>query len=161
MRNYARVQAAREAGLVVFVVGGVRYAVRIEKVREIVAPLELTQLPDMPFGVAGVCDHRDEVVVVVDLRALFGLPRVDRPAKNKWVIADTGGRAVGLIADDVVGVVHVESGSFRGAPELGGARARVITSVASHDEQLLFVMDTSHFQSFAERAPIPPLGESP
>lgn len=159
MRSSPRAHATNETSLVVFTVGTVHYAVRIEDVREIVAPLDLTTLPHMPEGIAGVCDHRDEVVPVIDLRAVFGLPRSDRPKRIKWVIVDAGSRAIGLIADEVSGVVHVDSGGFRSPPDLGGAKTRAISSVTNHEDTLLFVMDVVQLGRIAERASIPAPGE--
>jgi purine-binding chemotaxis protein CheW len=154
--------AAHERSLVVFTVGTVRYATRIEEVREIIAPIDLTVLPHMPAGVAGVCDHREEVVPIVDLRAVFGLGKNDRPKKTKWVIVDAVGCAVGLAVDDVTGVVRVDSGGFRSPPDLGGgARARSISSVTTHDGQMLFLIDVSQFEKLArgvDRPTIPPAG---
>ena len=60
--------------LVGFVVGDVAYAVPIAQVQEIVAPLGLTELPHAPAAVAGVADHRGQVIPIVDLRARFKLP---------------------------------------------------------------------------------------
>jgi purine-binding chemotaxis protein CheW len=159
MRSSPRAHAANETSLVVFTVGTVHYAVPIEDVREVVAPLDLTTLPHMPEGIAGVCDHRDEVVPVIDLRAVFGLPRADRPKRTKWVIVGAGSRVIGLVADDVSGVVHVDSGGFRSPPDLGGAKARAISSVTTHDDTLLFVMDVSQLGLIADRASIPAPGE--
>jgi purine-binding chemotaxis protein CheW len=52
--------------LVGFVVGDVAYAVPIAAVQEIVAPLPLTELPHSPDVVAGVADHRGQVMPIVD-----------------------------------------------------------------------------------------------
>jgi purine-binding chemotaxis protein CheW len=155
MRDQLNAHAAHETSLVTFSVGTVRYAVPIEQVREIVAPMDLTVLPRMPDGIAGVCNHREEVVAIVDLRAVFGLPKSDRPKRIKWVIVDAGGSAIGLIADDVAGVLHVDGESFRGPPDLGGAGARAISSVTTHDGQMLFVIDVSRFKAIADRASMP------
>jgi purine-binding chemotaxis protein CheW len=162
MPNHDGGDAARETSLVVFTVGTVRYAVSIDEVREILAPLDLTALPHMPPGVAGVCDHREEVVPIVDLRAVFGLGKSDYPKKTKWVVVDVSGRAVGLVVDDVDGVVHVNSGAFRSPPDIGGgARARSISSVTTHEGQMLFVIDVSQFEKLmtaVDRSTIPPVG---
>ncbi len=67
----------RMKNLVGFLVGDVRYAVDILKVREIINPLDIVELPQSPSSVVGVADHRGEVVPIVDLRARFGLPSAE------------------------------------------------------------------------------------
>jgi len=161
MHSDPRAEAAEQTGLVVFVVGTAWYAVRIDEVREIVVPMPITALPHRPEGIAGVCDHRGEVVPIIDLRAVFGLGPADRPKKVKWVLVEVAGRTVGLVADDVFGVVRVGSGDLRRPPELApGPLTRAISKVAAHDGKLLFVLDVSHFDQIAARASVLPRGET-
>src|ERR1700760_1011361 len=90
--------------LVGFVVGEVHYAIDISRVREIVNPLEITHLPHMPYEVAGVADHRGDVVPVIDLRARFGLPAIEPTRQTKWILVDIGDRTLGLMVDGVTEV---------------------------------------------------------
>jgi purine-binding chemotaxis protein CheW len=141
-----------ERSLVGFVVGDVTYAVEIASVREIVAPLAITALPHTPPAVAGVADHRGEVVPVVDLRTRFGLgPRSWGDRRVKWILVDVGGRTVGLVVDGVTEVFGASLGELRPAPELGGGEdARGIASVTTHAAQLVFVLDVTRFKSLTD-----------
>jgi purine-binding chemotaxis protein CheW len=132
--------------LVGFVVGDVNYAVDIGKVREIVNPLPLTTLPYTPAEVAGVADHRGDVVPVIDLRVRFGLaPGADGRGK-KWILVTLGSRIVGLVVDAVTEVFGAHNDEIRPTPEVGGNRdIRGINGVAKHDGKLIFVLDTMRF----------------
>jgi purine-binding chemotaxis protein CheW len=150
--NAKRVRQATLHSLVAFTVGTVRYALEIARVREIVTPLPLTVLPHTPEGLAGVADHRSEVVPVVDLRARFGLePVADRSKKTKWILVQVAGRAVGLVVDDVLGVLRVGEADLRPPPDLGGGdRVRGISYVTTVDGVLVFVLDVTIFEKLAE-----------
>jgi purine-binding chemotaxis protein CheW len=150
--NVKRARAAAQKSLVAFVVGDVRYAIDIAQVREIVTPLPLTLLPHTPGGLAGVADHRAEVVPIIDLRARFGLELRSEPSKKvKWILVEVARRTVGMIVDDVLGVLRVPTGEFRPPPELGGGeQARGIASVTTHDGDLVFVLDMGRFEKLAE-----------
>jgi purine-binding chemotaxis protein CheW len=150
--NAKRTRTAAQRSLVAFVVGDVRYAIDIAQVREIVTPLPLTLLPHTPGGLAGVADHRSEVVPIIDLRARFALAaRFEPNKKEKWILVDVVERTVGLIVDDVIGVLRVPSGEFRPPPELGGGeQARGIASVTTHEGEMVFVLDLSRFERLAE-----------
>jgi purine-binding chemotaxis protein CheW len=150
--NSKRARSAQQRSLVAFVVGDVRYAIDIAHVREIVTPLPLTLLPHTPGGLAGVADHRAEVVPIVDLRARFALPqRTEASKKIKWILVDVAKRTVGLIVDDVLDVLPVPVGDFRPAPELGGGeQARGIANVVTHEGELVFVLDLARFEKLAE-----------
>jgi purine-binding chemotaxis protein CheW len=149
--------SAKRAGegaysFVAFTVGAVRYALDIAHVREIVTPLTLTKLPHTPGGLAGVADHRSEVVAIINLRARFNLPDAVEPnRKAKWILVTVSGKTVGLVVDDVLGVLRVSVGEFRPPPELGGGdQARGISNVTTYDGQLVFVLDLSKFEKLAE-----------
>jgi purine-binding chemotaxis protein CheW len=150
--NAKRARQAGQHSLVAFVVGSVRYALEIDCVREIVTPLPLTLLPHTPDGLAGVADHRAEVVPIVDLRVRFGLGTgATRNRKTKWILVMVAGHTVGLVVDDVLGVLRVPETDLRPAPELGGGeRARGILFVTTVDGELVFVLDTIAFEKLAE-----------
>ncbi|HEY4157483.1 MAG TPA: chemotaxis protein CheW [Polyangiaceae bacterium] len=147
-------RADAQKSLVGFVVGDIAYAVPIAHVREIVNPIPLSQLPHAPAAVAGVADHRGEVVPIVDLRIRFGLPPTRDARKCKWILIEVEGRGVGLIVDRVTGVFGKTGGDIRAAPTLGaGDDVRGISGVTTHDGMLTFVLDTAEFEVLTRPVP--------
>ncbi|MEB2312283.1 MAG: chemotaxis protein CheW [Sorangiineae bacterium] len=141
-------RADSQKTLVGFVVGAVAYAVPIDAVREVVNPLELTALPHAAPAVAGVADHRGEVVPIVDLRRRFGLAERSELGRSKWILVDVGGRTVGLAVDAVTEVFGTSGEGLRPPPSLGaGDERRGIIGVTTHDERLTFVLDVARFES--------------
>jgi purine-binding chemotaxis protein CheW len=141
--------AVPERQLVLFSVGSVVYGLPIDRVREVVNPLPVVELPHAPRAVIGVTDHRGEVVPVLDLRTRFHLAAVDDAEglrRIKWIILDVtegrvaelqragggvtplsaaegaSGRATRLIAVvvDVVHNVFMTREALRPPPPLGG-----------------------------------------
>jgi len=145
MATQHRHRPDRQRGFVGFVVGEVAYAVPIGNVREIVNPAPLTELPYAPPSVAGVLDHRGEVVPIVDLRARFGLSPSPASRRTKWILIEVEARSVGLIVDRVTGVFGV-SGELRSPPTLGlGDETRGIVGVAPLAGGMVFVLDVGRF----------------
>jgi len=135
-----------QKSLVGFVVGEVFYAIDIGVVREIVNPLPVTPLPHTPPEVAGVADHRGEVVPVIDLRVRFGLPACDATRSTKWILVDGGSCPIGLVVDAVTEVFGTGSSELRPTPDVGGSKgARGFAGVTSHNGALTFVLDTDKF----------------
>lgn len=138
--------------LVSFLVGEVRYAVEIDKVREIVNPLPVVALPHAPDEVVGVADHRGDVLPVVDLRVRFGLERVENTRRTKWIIVRVPGRAssVALVVDAVTDVFGAGRNDKRNVPDLiAGAERRGISNVYTYEGSLVFVVDTGVVTSAA------------
>jgi purine-binding chemotaxis protein CheW len=138
------------------VVGEVAYAVPISFVKEIINPSTLTELPHAPPSVAGVADHRGEVVPIIDLRTRFGLPRTVDPRRQKWILVDVQHKTVGLSVDRVTDVFGTGGVDLRPPPALGGGDdVRGIAGVTSHDGALTFVLDVSQFELLTK-----PLGQA-
>jgi purine-binding chemotaxis protein CheW len=149
--------------LVSFLVGDVRYAVEISRVREIVNPLPTVTLPHAPPEVVGVADHRGVVLPVVDLRVRFGLENVDVTRRTKWIIVRLAEQvgAVALVVDAVTEVFGAGSEDQRSVPEIGtGGKRRGISSVYAYLGGLVFVVDTGIVTSAARELDpktLPPL----
>lgn len=166
-----RVDGTPERQLVLFGVGTVVYGLPIERVREVVNPLEIIPLPHAPPSVVGVTDHRGEVVPVLDLRARFGLPPsddADARRRRKWIMVDVGDaqtpRPIAAVVDTVLNV-HLAREPIRPAPPLGGGEdTRGIVGVlgrkaapgadkskeASGESGLIFVLDLARLRALIE-----------
>jgi purine-binding chemotaxis protein CheW len=141
--------------LVGFMVGDVRYAVPIGDVQEIITPTLLTELPHAPEAVAGVADHRGQVIPILDLRVRFGLARLRDHHRSKWILVRLDGKTMGLAVDRVTDVFGTGGVDVRPAPSLGGGEdQRGILGVTSHEGQLVFVLDVSRFQALVVDLPM-------
>ncbi|MFI5299477.1 MAG: chemotaxis protein CheW [Polyangiales bacterium] len=114
-----------ERQLVLFRVAGVTYGLSIEHVREVVNPLPIIALPHAPAAIVGVCDHRGDVVPVIDLRARFALPALteaDALRRVKWILFDAGSAAPPSLAsggDSRPSSLVPARGGPRSSPHLG------------------------------------------
>src|SRR6185369_4615914 len=143
-----------QKSLVGFVVGDIAYAVPIASVREILNPAPLAELPHAPAAVAGVADHRGEIVPVIDLRMRFGLPVSGDPRKSKWILIEVEGRGVGLAVDRVTEVFGKGSSEIKPPPMFGtGDDLRGISGVTTHDGTLTFVLEVGQFDVLTRNIP--------
>ncbi len=140
--------------LVGFVVGDVAYAVPISHVQEIVAPLDLTELPHAPPAIAGVADHRGQVIPIVDLRARFRLPPLPDRRRAQWILVRGAERTFGLAVDRVSDVFGTGGVEIRPAPALGGGEeTRGIVGVTSYEGALVFVLDVERLHALVSSIP--------
>lgn len=151
--------------MVGFSLAGGKYAVAIEEVREIMHPTPLTNLPKAPRTVAGVVDHRGEVIVVVDLRTHFDLREPPRPSREKWILLRRS--PVALVVDNVTDVFGSALVDYRPAPPVRGELQRGILGVITRDsnavsdeQTLVFVVDARTFEELSEslRVSVQPTG---
>lgn len=117
--------------LLVFQIGGDRYALEASAVNEILPLVEIRPIPRAPEGIAGVFDYRGSPVPAIDLSALTLGRRAERTLSTRLVIVDypdSAGerRPLGVIAEKATQTIRrepedfVESGvTSAGAPYLG------------------------------------------
>lgn len=139
-----------QRSLVGFMLDQGAYAIPINHVREIINPVPLTSLPRAPEAVAGVVDHRGEVIVVLDLRSHFRLRETPRPAREKWILTRSADVVVGLVVDHVTEVFGTQGEQLKPAPRVRGEDLRGFLGVFSHDGKLTFVLDVKHFEEVAQ-----------
>lgn len=137
-----------------FRVGEVRYAIDIQRVREIIKPLPTVPLPHVPHSVTGVIHHRGDVVPIIDLRLRFDLKASDHRGV-RWVIVKRGKRYVGLVVDGVEEVFGAEAPDQREVPKIGaGEQARGIRAVYAHARGLVFEVDLDLLTRAAEEVDV-------
>jgi len=103
--------------LLLFRAGGVRFALDVAYVREIVPPREATPVPFVPDTVAGIVNHRGAVFTLVRFARLAGLGADEA---GGIVLLRLPDMAVGLIVGEIEGIELVPgrlvAGGFPGAP---------------------------------------------
>ena len=97
--------ASHEA--VVVSLGGGRYGIPMDAVDEVGRPPAVTRVPGLPAWLAGVANWRGRVLAVVDLRPLLAAPQNPLPRTGRLVVCSLAGVTIGLITEEVEGVVTV------------------------------------------------------
>jgi purine-binding chemotaxis protein CheW len=143
--------AVREEYLT-FLLGGEEYALAIERVREVMKPPPITEVPRAPPHVLGVVTVRGEVVAVFDPRRRLGLPgAAPAEGQGRIVIVDAGEGPCGLLVDAVASVVRLRPGSIEPCPQgIGGASAECLAGIGREADRLFTVLDLG---AFLRRAP--------
>ncbi len=119
------------------------YGIPVERVREVIETPPVTRVPLAPDAVAGVASVRGDIIPVVDLGVRLRGTRT--AAARRLVTVDWGedrGR-VGLLADDVVGMLQVSSPeAVEAVPAdiAGGLPEGVASGVYSPTEARLIVI---------------------
>ncbi len=137
------------ARVLVFRVGGERFAVSLPAVAEVIESPELQRMPDAPEHVRGVATLRGELLSVYDPLALLGAsgggaPSVDagEPAGGgaTLVFSRAGGHRVGLAVDDVYDTITIAESELRGVPGSDGSDGALVGLVLRGSE-LIGVLD--------------------
>lgn len=125
--------------LLVFALDGARYALPVERVREIVRHRPITPLPRLPVEVLGVISLRGQVIQVIDPRPRLALPAASPGSTSRIVVAHDGeGRVAGILVDSVDEVVTVADEEMRDA---FGGPASAVEGLYRHRDRFVSVVD--------------------
>lgn len=108
-------EATEELQLVSFEVARQEYAIPVADVQEIVQmPDRVMQIPHSPPSLLGVMTLRQQLLPLVSLRRLFGLPDPTPDTPGRVVVLTTRDGGIGMVTDNVREVLrvpktHVES----------------------------------------------------
>lgn len=110
--------ATGDLELLAFRVAEQEYSVDIMSVREIRGWTRATSLPHAPDYVRGVINLRGSVLPVVDLAIRLGIEAGDPTERSVIIVADVGGRAIGLRVDAVSDILSIPASDLQTPPEL-------------------------------------------
>lgn len=111
-----------EIQLVTFSLGSEQYAVEVLKVKEIILPIDTFPVPGMPEHVKGVINLRGEIVPILEIHTLLGVPErevEDKDRKHRIIILDTADGGIGFEVDGVTEVIRIKADSVKPSPDVG------------------------------------------
>jgi purine-binding chemotaxis protein CheW len=116
---------AEIAEVIVFRLGGQRYAIVAREALESIAISEITALPGVPDFYRGLISHRGTIYPLLDIRPLIGEPFEggEPPARAMLFLSDAA--AVAIVADAVDGFVQIDTATIVSAAVAGGGEAAV------------------------------------
>jgi purine-binding chemotaxis protein CheW len=126
---------------VTFRVGTADYVLPAAQVLHLESYEHATRVPGAPGYVAGIVQVRGRVVPVVDVRARFGLPPIERTLDHRIIIVQIGSRVAGLLVDSAREVLQLDPASFEKPPEMIGQSAGFITAIAMAAKRLFLLID--------------------
>jgi purine-binding chemotaxis protein CheW len=129
---------------VVFSVGSTEYAVPILTVSEVVRPLKITPVPNVPEWVIGVANLRGDIISVVDLRVFFGQAAPESLPSNRMLVVHSPNEEVttGLIVDRASGIFDLPHEQIRSpSAPIDDKVSPFMQGVSEVNDRLLVVLD--------------------
>jgi purine-binding chemotaxis protein CheW len=114
----------------------------ISFVQEINRNQDLTRVPLGHPCVRGVMNLRGEVVTMLDLRTLMGLPKGTTTSRNRNLVIKCEGETFGLWVDGVADILTIDSQNITPPPSnLSIGEARLIRGVYQAEHSLVMLVE--------------------
>ena len=128
-----------------FVLGSMKYAIELPKIREILTyPEIVTTLPNTVGWVKGLINLRGEVVPILDLRIRFNTGEVEYNDNTAVIAVITEDkRMIGIVVDKVDDVQRIDTTSLASVSEMGSAIPSKYLKgfVRLNNNEMLVIMD--------------------
>jgi len=99
-----------------FFVDGLLFGVEVLQVQEIMSEYKVGPVPLAPESVAGLVNHRGQIVTAIDMRKRLDLSACTIPP-SKMLVVRCNDETFALLVDKIGDVVSVSSDDFEAAPE--------------------------------------------
>lgn len=139
--------------IVSFCLASEEYGVDIAQVQEIIRMVEITYVPRAPRFMEGVINLRGQLIPIIDLRARFGMARVEATKNTRIIVSEIGNKRVGMVVDSVSEVLTLPIEHVEQAPDLlTAAGTEYIQGVGKVGDRLVVLLDLTMVVTGQERA---------
>ena len=118
------------------------YAIPVDQVHYILCPKSVIPIPDAPFYVKGVINHRGKVVPISDLRMMLRFPSHSK-GRTIVVILEEDGVRNGIVVDKVLEVVAISTDQIEDAPKWNDEE-RLVHRIAHHNGKACLILELRH-----------------
>ncbi len=130
--------------LLAFKLSNEEYVLDINRIKEIIRPVEITKVPRVPSYIKGIISLRGVIVPVYNLKSRLGLSEADAPddSQSRILIVNFDEEFVGITVDSVTGVLKINEDIIEPTPQIiKGADAEYLKGVARTNNRLLILLN--------------------
>ena len=125
-----------------FFVDEEQYGLNISNVKEIIASMNITNVPKTPDYIKGVINLRGAVIPVIDVRLKFGLEEKAHDVNTAIIINVIDSVSIGFIVDRVEDVLSINQNQLTESPRFGtNVDTSFIENVAEVDENVIMILN--------------------
>ncbi len=127
---------------VVFKIENEDLALDVSKVKEIINPIEIARVPNVPDFVEGLINMRGSVHAVVNLRKRFHVEGKKFDDHTKIILINRQEQLVGIVVDAVTEIIKVEEGEIDKVPDvISKVDAEMIQGVIKKGKRMVILLD--------------------
>ncbi|MFH1776567.1 MAG: chemotaxis protein CheW [Candidatus Omnitrophota bacterium] len=130
--------------IVVFSVDSKEYAIDIRHVREVIRLKNVVPVPDAPAFVEGIITREGKVITLVNMQKKLGIGPGNTHRQDRIIVTQSNGHLIGIVVDNVIEVLSVESADVIMPEELLKDAAYLI-GIAKIDQKLILIADVEKF----------------
>ncbi|MER2170138.1 two-component system, chemotaxis family, response regulator CheV [Paenisporosarcina quisquiliarum] len=129
-----------ELEIVEFQVGQNKFGINVIKVKEIIQPIEITFIPHSHPHVEGIVQLRGEVLPVVSMNRVLGIPVQNKSDQEKFIVAEFNKQRVVFHVDNVTQIHRISWDQIEKPSDIyQGGSSHVIGVIKRLEEMILLI----------------------
>lgn len=130
-----------ELEIVEFEVGTNKFGINVIKVKEIIQPMPVTFIPHAHHFVEGIIQLRGEVLPVVDMKKVLGLPNNESSEQHKYIVAEFNKQRVVFHVDNVSMIHRISWEQIEKPSDMYQSGTSQVIGVIKRDDMMLLLLD--------------------
>lgn len=130
-----------ELEIVEFEVANNKFGINVIKVKEIIQPMPVTFIPHAHPHVEGIIQLRGEVLPVVDMLQVLGIPPTERSPQHKYIVAEFNKQRVVFHVDNVTQIHRISWNQIEKPSDMYHGGASQVIGVIKQAEDMILLLD--------------------
>ena len=130
-----------ELEIVEFEVANNKFGINVIKVKEIIQPIPVTFIPHVHPHVEGIIQLRGEVLPVVDMLKVLGIPTANRNPQQKYIVAEFNKQRVVFHVDNVTQIHRISWDQIEKPSDMYQGGTSQVIGVIKHNEEMILLLD--------------------
>ncbi|MBU8877628.1 chemotaxis protein [Bacillus sp. FJAT-29790] len=129
-----------ELEIVEFGIGNNKFGINVIKVKEIINPVPVIQVPHAHNNVEGIIELRGEVLPVVNVSTALGFPPSDNPQQDKFIVAEFNKQKIVFHVHSVTQIHRISWDQIEKPSEMyQGPESQIIGVIKLNGEMILLL----------------------
>lgn len=130
-----------ELEVVLFKIGSGIFGMNVLKVREIIKAVPIVSVPQSHDDVEGIINLRDEVLPVVNLASVLGIPKSEEPDQDKFIIAELNQHKIAFRVHHIMRIYRFSWTDIGKPDELSGGERAYAIGYIKFEENMTILLD--------------------
>lgn len=130
-----------ELEIVEFEVANNKFGINVIKVKEIIQPIQVTFIPHAHPHVEGIVQLRGEVLPVVDMIKVLGIPNVEYSSQQKYIVAEFNKQRVVFHVDNVTQIHRISWNQIEKPSDMYQGGTSQVIGVIKKDDNMILLLD--------------------
>lgn len=130
-----------ELEIVEFEVGNNKFGINVIKVKEIIQPLPVTFIPHAHPHIEGIVQLRGEVLPVVDMLKVLGIPNASYSDQQKYIVAEFNKQKVVFHVDNVTQIHRISWNQIEKPSDMYQGSSNQVIGVIKIGESMILLLD--------------------